>query len=313
MNKRELKIEFASKLNYKFNEKMNIIFGFTNDYTCLIKPADEYEIAYQMVFCISKNGETLNKKDFDNLKKENKSIAAVFVNKNKLLVTVASKNKKEEKVEAIVEAHKVCIDYLMTNGYKNIDEQTGAQGDTTICNVQGNLMFIMTSTLETMKIQTENNNAIKKEENVGKGIIGAFLGSLIGAGAIVALGQAGYVAVISGIVMAACTIFGYSKLAGGISKKGIAISVVVMAIMTYIGMRFCVTLTVCNELNKYGNPDFWKVFEKIPDIMRLDSKLEAEYIRNLILVFLFTGIGVFGMIRVKLDELKNSNVFEILQ
>ena len=313
MNNIELKKELASKLNYKFNEKMKLVYGFTNDYTCVIKPADEYEITYQMIFCVSKNGNQIDKRDFDNLKKDNKCISSVIVNKNKLFVTVASKNKKTEKIEAIIEAHKICIEYLITNGYKNIDEQTGAQGDTVLCNVKGNLMFIMTSTLETMKMQTENNNVIKKEENVVKGIIGAFLGSIIGAGAIVALGQAGYVAVISGILMAACTIFGYSKLAGGLSKKGIVISVVIMVIMTYIGMRTCVTISLCNGLNKYGNPDFFKVFEKVPELMRLDSKLEAEYIKDLILVFVFTGIGVFGMIRVKLDELKNSSVFEILQ
>lgn len=313
MNKKEFKQELASKLNYRFDEGMNVVYGFTNDYTCAIKPADEYEITYQMMFCISKNGEQLNKKDFDSLKKDNKCIGAVIVNKNRIIVTVASKNKKEEKINTIVEAHKICVNYLMENGYKNIDEQTGAQGDTIVCNVQGSIMFIMTSTLETMKIQTENNNAIQQEENVVKGIIGATLGSLVGAAAIIILGQVGYVAVISGILMAACTIYGYGKLAGKVSKKGIVISVIIMAIVTYLAMRVCVTITLCNELNKYGTPDFWKVFSKVPDIMRLDSKLQAEYIRNLLLVFGFTGVGVFGMIRVKLNEIKNSTVFEKLQ
>ena len=49
----------------------------------------------------------------------------------------------------------------------------------------------------------------KKRENVPAGIVGAFLGSLIGVACAVLIGQLGYVASISGLVMAVCALKGY--------------------------------------------------------------------------------------------------------
>ena len=50
---------------------------------------------------------------------------------------------------------------------------------------------------------------VKKRENVLAGIVGAFLGSLIGVACIVIVGQMGYVASICGLVMAVCSLKGY--------------------------------------------------------------------------------------------------------
>ncbi len=52
----------------------------------------------------------------------------------------------------------------------------------------------------------------ERKENVLAGLVGAFLGSLIGVACIVGIGQMGYVASISGLVMAVCAIKGYSLL-----------------------------------------------------------------------------------------------------
>ena len=51
----------------------------------------------------------------------------------------------------------------------------------------------------------------KKRENVPAGIVGAFLGSLIGVACAVLIGQLGYVASISGLVMAVCALKGYES------------------------------------------------------------------------------------------------------
>ena len=52
-----------------------------------------------------------------------------------------------------------------------------------------------------------------KPENVLAGVVGALLGCLLGVGCIVLLGQLGYVAALSGIVLAVCTLKGYELLA----------------------------------------------------------------------------------------------------
>ena len=84
----------------------------------------------------------------------------------------------------------------------------------------------------------------ERKENVLAGLVGAFLGSLIGVACIVGIGQMGYVASISGLVMAVCAIKGYSLLGGAMSRKGAVISCVLTVIMTYFGNRLDFAVSV---------------------------------------------------------------------
>lgn len=118
--------------------------------------------------------------------------------------------------------------------------------------------------------------------------MGAFLGSLIGAGAIILLGQLGYVAALSGIAMAICAIKGYELLGGKLSTKGIISSIIVMIIMVYVGNRIDWSISVANY---YTDVDIFYAFRILPDLIR-EGYLEAsQYYGNLGLVYLFTAIG----------------------
>lgn len=70
-------------------------------------------------------------------------------------------------------------------------------------------------------LQEQNQQAeLGKKENVVAGVVGALLGSLLGVACIVLLGQLGYVAAVSGIVMAICTMKGYELLGIGMIVFG---------------------------------------------------------------------------------------------
>ena len=56
--------------------------------------------------------------------------------------------------------------------------------------------------------------------------------------------QLGYVAAISGAIMAVCALKGYELLGGKLTKKGVIISVVIMIVMTYVGDRVDWAITV---------------------------------------------------------------------
>ena len=72
-----------------------------------------------------------------------------------------------------------------------------------------------------------------RKENIVAGVVGAFLGSLIGVVCTVVIGQLGYVAAISGLIMAVCALKGYELLGGTLSKKGVAVSAVLILAMTW--------------------------------------------------------------------------------
>lgn len=313
MSVKNIKVELAATLNYQFNQNLNIVYGQTDEYTSIFAPFDQYESSFNITFCVSKDGSELKKEEFSNLKAENKIITNIRVDKYRVIFTIKGSMKQEDKLNNILEANKIIVNYLKENDYKNIDEHTKQFCNTTICNVKGKPAFITPETLQMLKNENEGEGAIKKEENVVKGIIGGILGSLVGVLAIVLIGQLGYIAIISGIIMGACTILAYGKFAGVMSKKGIVISVIIMIIMTYIGVRLDATITISNEFSKYyASIDFMQIFGNVDNIVKLDATLESAYMRDMILTYVFTGLGAVGMIMGKLQELKNGNVYEVL-
>ena len=57
----------------------------------------------------------------------------------------------------------------------------------------------------------------KRPENIPAGIVGAFLGTLLGVVCTVVIGQLGYVASVSGLIMAVGALKGYELLGGRLS------------------------------------------------------------------------------------------------
>ena len=132
--------------------------------------------------------------------------------------------------------------------------------------------------------KADQNERIQAEmpENIGRGILGALIGGLIGAAAIVLIGQLGYVAAISGMVLGYCTIGGYRRGAGKLSALGIAVSVVVMLAAVYLGNRMDIAIAASRELDL----SFGQAFAGMHELVDADA-----YRSNLITLYLFSAIG----------------------
>lgn len=127
----------------------------------------------------------------------------------------------------------------------------------------------------------------KRPENVAAGLVGAFLGSLVGVGCIVVIGRLGYVAAFSGLVMAVCTIKGYEKFSGSMSRKGAVIALILTVGMTYIGNRCDFALSVCLA----WDVNFFTAFQAVDALLDAGYLNAGAYWGNLILLYLFTLIG----------------------
>ena len=131
-----------------------------------------------------------------------------------------------------------------------------------------------------------------KPENVLTGIVGALIGAALGAGSIILLAQLGYIAAISGLILAVCTLKGYELLGGKLSTKGIIISLVLIAIVPYLADRLSLAILLVNEFETYGIPvTLGEAFQSIPDLLELDTELKSEYIGNLVKLYLFVALG----------------------
>ena len=140
----------------------------------------------------------------------------------------------------------------------------------------------------------------KKEQNIPLGTVGAILGSMAGAVSIILLDRLGYVASVSGLIMAIATIWLYQKLAKGISGKGIAICIVVMVVMVLVAENIACSITIIEEIKETGYdyiPSFGEVFNNFFRLLSEGYIRSDVYFGRLALVYLFTALGAFGVIK----------------
>ena len=140
-----------------------------------------------------------------------------------------------------------------------------------------------------------------RSENVITGTIGALLGSLIGVAVWVLISKAGYIAGIAGLVMAFCSLFGYMKLGGGLSKKGGIICIAIIIGMVYFATRLSWTLEIYDALREI-DPEisFVKIFGKLPELLKLTNS-KFDFYKDLaigyVLTLISSGATLFKAIR----------------
>lgn len=138
--------------------------------------------------------------------------------------------------------------------------------------------------------------ADKKRENVVAGIVGAFLGALIGGGSIILIGMLGYIASVSGLILAVCTLKGYELLGGKLSGKGIFISILFMLATPYIADRIDWAIVIMQEFADYG-VTFAEGFAAVPELLKDGSIEMGEYMKNLLMIYGFCALGAFATLR----------------
>lgn len=153
------------------------------------------------------------------------------------------------------------------------------------------------------KLALEEQKKAGKRENVVGGIVGALLGSLLGVLCIVLLSQMGYVAALSGAVMAVGILKGYEMLGGRLTKKGIVISIVIMLTMTYLGDRLDWAIRL---LRDGGGADvgynLFECYRLVPMAVELEWIERGTYIGNLVLLYVFLLLGAVPTIVNKVRE-----------
>lgn len=134
------------------------------------------------------------------------------------------------------------------------------------------------------------------KERVGLGILGAVIGALIGAASIVLLDQLGYVAALSGVLMAFTTLKGYELLAKKLSKTGVIISVLLMVVVTFLANTVCLGLDVYAEIEMYG-ATLMDAFMFLPELFLNDGIDFGAYFTNLGMLYAFVALGAFSLVR----------------
>lgn len=127
----------------------------------------------------------------------------------------------------------------------------------------------------------------QRRENVVAGVVGAFLGTLVGVLCTVIIGQLGYVTSVSGLIMAVGALKGYELLGGTLSKKGAVISCVFILIMTYLAHRLTLAFAVASALSI----GVFDSFQLVPALVSQGILEARAYWGDLAMLYLFTLLG----------------------
>lgn len=137
---------------------------------------------------------------------------------------------------------------------------------------------------------------LKAPENVPMGLLGALVGAALGGASIILLSQLGYIASISGVILAFCTLKGYELLGKRLSKKGIAVCVILMLITPFLADWIDWAIFLMRDMPEY-------------DLSILDSCILLgelmtegyvdmfEYVKNLGMIYLFVALGAVGTLK----------------
>ena len=142
---------------------------------------------------------------------------------------------------------------------------------------------------------------LEKPEKVLNGILGALIGGVC----IVLLNQAGYVAAISGIVLAFCTLKGYELLGGKLSKVGIAVSAVLILAMPFGAYLVSSGISFAEEVKQYGMDLTWiESIQLLFELMEYEPEMIDALRSDLLQLYLYTGLGVVVFLASKAKSFK---------
>ena len=136
---------------------------------------------------------------------------------------------------------------------------------------------------------------VGKPENVITGAVGALIGAAIGGASIILLNRLGYVASISGLILAVCALKGYELLGNRLSAKGIVISVLLMLATPYLADRLDWALLAMEAYEEYGIT-FAEAFRLVPELIKEGAIEQGEYIKNLLMIYGFAALGAVSTV-----------------
>lgn len=132
----------------------------------------------------------------------------------------------------------------------------------------------------------------QKPENMITGIIGAIAGALLGGFSIILLDQLGFVASLSGFLIAFLSLKGYEWLGGRLTKKGIITSIVLCALVPILSYFMSIAFYWTKDV---PYPSLGEAFAWV-----LESALYIEFWQqiglSLLMLYGFTALGAYSTI-----------------
>ena len=305
--------EVAAATGLRYDEGNDVFHGQRDGFDFIVYPVDESH-PYMMVLhtaAKSPDGSTLEKNKVKEFQKSNKNVAYLGQKNMDIRVSMKSQSNAEKLKGALTESIAATTAFLRANGYHPCCDLCGQEVETGALKMGGEYYHMCPDCETKMRgdIAMKEQQTAQKKENIIGGIVGAFLGSLLGALSVLVLSQLGYVAALSGVIMAVCVLKGYEMLGGKLTKKAVVISCVIMILMTYFADRVDWAIILFREGG--GSEAGYNVFEcyrLVPAAIYSEIIDMGSYIANLLLLYVFVALGAVPTVRGRMKEKKEAGI-----
>lgn len=283
-------------LGMKYDKKQHMGCGEYGGYTMLIvsSPANSRENTVSLLLCASKNGQGADRELIaaKGIPSGVEYIAEEVLHCFKVQVTF----KSEQVVDTLTELAKNAVSVLSSEGYVNCNMK-GEEGKTDVYIVKGKVMFL--APYDADDIRSELNIAKGEYDEIAEncimGIVGAVIGSIVGAGVILLCGRLGFISMLGGIALGAAIVWLYKKLGHKLSNAGAVFCTVLAAVMSFLAFRVDCALdlyTAFKETEFADDVTFFGCFVHARELFELADSLFSYY-SNMVLI-LISGAGAAG-------------------
>lgn len=287
----------AAALGFQYDSSNDVIYGKKGEYDILIYAADKRSPYMLSIHTAARRSMGLGNDEKKEFTKSLKQVLSIVQDGNQITVKQRGIGNQEKLKDALVQSVNSLLAFLQAKAFQPCCSVCGQSVEVEPYQVSSGYMHLCPDCETSLRsnVMTLNQQNQGKKENVVAGIVGALLGSLLGVLSIVVLSRLGYVAAISGAVMAVGVLKGYELLGGKLTKKGIIIGVVIMLVMTYVGDRLDWAIILYGEVGDYLN--FFDCYQAIPLLLRSGDIEMTSYVGNLVLIYVFLLLGAVPSIR----------------
>ncbi len=295
--------DISQILVLKYDKQKQVAWGLHRGYTLLVEGiADNRQQYINIALCASFSGAPVQQVLMHEVRVPQKVTCTAAGYRMSLRFAVSGKQDKN--VDKAVDAVRALVDFVITNQGVNCDEK-GMQGDVEIWTMQGKHVFLCAESAEALNLSLSKASAAfaNIKENPVLGIIGALLGSLVGAAVVLLVARLGYISALASALMGFAVVFGYKKLGKKLSVFGAIICAIIAIVMTYVVFRVDCAWDLFNAFEDVGgfNMTFMDCVKETKEWYELLDAMD-DYRHNLIMMML---AGVVGAVGAPLTEFKN--------
>lgn len=300
--------QLAVNAGLRFDASRKIIYGQKNGFEIMVYAANPN---YPYLLTVSLSAKSpmgpLSQAETKPFVKGEKPVNSLIQQGNEIKMVIKGVQNPNKMCDIFNNSVNAMISFLRSRGFEPCCQFCAQPVETADYDVGGSYMHLCPDCAgrlrSDMSLTTQQKQ--QKRENIIGGIVGAFLGTMIGIICIVIFGQLDRVAAISGVIMAVCAIKGYELLGGRLSKLGVVICVVMMVAMTYVGNYLMVIISIAGEL-EMGISSAMQVF---PELWAMDMIDTGVYWSNLFMLYAFTLLGAIPTVHANLKERKQEGTF----